>query len=583
MRRFWGIAFGFTVAWTLYANEMAALRTPHGMLWAGTTFVLQATVSQGTTLLSMSEQAQVRVGQVYRWQMQAMPPAGQSISSGSGLFAFRVTNLGNGYDSPQFIGWQQELTETQVWQIMLFEDRNGSGVVDSGDVQINGQGSPLMPAQGMTYLLRATPPSSSTPTDGVWLGVATRSVSSSGGYLTAEYVAGALRSLNPHSRGYAYSGYVMNVPAVFYEGRVFWMGTDSSHRTSIFYTPNRIDQPGGTLSNNRALYGLTLNFVPNGFSVVVGNGWFVGTSDGRLLRLDMGRILNGDTSSTPHQQVTLPNGVQPRLDLQPVVFNSRLYVVGSDNRLHAISSAGVWLTQSARPSSAVGSVSCPPLLTSRTMVVGTSGGYVVVFDLVTGGIRWARQVGTEPIKSLAVTRDERYLLMQVGSSRLMAVTSTQGTTYWLVNLPDGVVSPLAYDAFTDSVLLLTRSGWLYAFHGANGTPRAHYPQQIFTGQPLQRATIATLRRADRKSPYAYVLAQQELSGSSATQARMAMVTILNPYNRYEVPEQQIGSQAEYLPAIAFTGDAVGSLCLVCQKQAYAGSDRRGIVVAFPVQ
>jgi hypothetical protein len=582
MRRLWGVALGLIIGGTLYASD-TALRTPNGMLWAGTTFVLQATVSQGTTLLSMSEQAQVRVGQVYRWQMQAMPPAGQSISSGSGLFAFRVTNLGNGYDSPQFIGWQEELTETQVWQIMLFEDRNGSGVVDSGDVQINGQGSPLMPAQGMTYLLRATPPSSSTPTDGVWLGVATRSVSSSGGYLTAEYVAGALRSLNPHSRGYAYSGYVMNVPAVFYEGRVFWMGTDSSNRTRIFYTPNRIDQPGGTLSNNRALYGLTLNFIPSGFSVVVGNGWFVGTSDGRLLRLDLARILSGDTSSVPAQQVNLPSGVQPRLDLPPVVFNSRLYVVGSDNRLHALSSAGIWLTQSGRPSSAVGAVSCPPLLTSRTIVVGTANGYVVVFDLVTGGIRWARQVGTEPVRSVVITRDERYLLVQVGNSRLMAITSAQGTTYWLVNLPDGVVSPLAYDVFTDSVLLLTRSGWLYAFHGATGTSRPHYPQQLFTGQPIPRATIATLRRADRKSPYAYVLAQQELSGSSATQARMAMVTILNPYNRYDVPESQMGSQAEYLPAIAFTGDAVGSLCLVCQKQAYAGSNTQGIVVAFPVQ
>ncbi len=582
MRRFGGIALGFAIVGMLYASD-TALRTPHGMLWAGTTFVLQATVSQGTTLLGVSGQAQVRVGQIYRWQMQAMPPAGQSVSSGRGLFAFQLTNLGNGYDRPQFIRWQEELTETQVWWITLFEDRNGSGTVDNGDGQIEGQGSLLMPAGGMTYLLRATPPASSIPTDGVWLGVAARSISSSGGYLTAEYVAGALRSINPHSRGYSYSGYVMYVPAAFYEGRVFWMGTDSSNRTRIFYTPNRIDQPGGTLSNNRALYGLTLNFVPSGFSVVVGNGWFVGTSDGRLLRLDLARILSGDTSSVPYQQVNLPSGIQPRLDLQPVIFNARLYVVGSDNRLHAISSAGTWLTQSARPSSAVGSVSCPPLLTSRTIVVGTSNGYVVVFDLVTGGIRLARQVGIEPVKSLAVTRDERYLLVQIGDRRLMAVTSTQGTTYWLVNLPEAVVSPLGYDAFTDSVLLLTRSGWLYAFHGATGTLRPHYPQQLFTGQPIQRATIATLRRADRKSPYAYVLAQQELSGSSATQARMAMVTILNPYNRYDVPESQMGSQSEYLPSIAFTGDAVGSFCLVCQKQAYAGSDQRGIVVAFPVQ
>ena len=582
MRRFGGIALGFATVGMLYASD-TALRTPHGMLWAGTTFVLQATASQGTALLSVSGQAQVRVGQVYRWQMQAIPPAGQSISSGKGLFAFQLTNLGNGYDRPQFIRWQEELTETQVWQITLFEDRNGSGVVDSGDDPINGQGNPLMPAAGMTYLLHATPPSFSTPTDGVWLGVAARSVSSSGGYLTAEYVAGVLRNINPHSRGYSYSGYVMHVPAAFYEGRVFWMGTDSSNRTRIFYTPNRIDQPGGTLNSNRALYGLMLNFVPSGFSVVVDNGWFVGTSDGRLLRLNLARILSGDTSSAPYQQVNLPSGVQPRLDLQPVTFNARLYVVGSDNRLHVLSSAGTWLTQSARPSSAVGSVSCSPLLTSRTIVVGTSNGYVVVFDLVTGGIRLARQVGIEPVKSLAVTRDERYLLVQIGDRRLMAVTSTQGTTYWLVNLPEAVVSPLGYDAFTDSVLLLTRSGWLYAFHGATGTLRPHYPQQLFTGEPIPRATIATLRRAERKSPYAYVLAQQEMSGSSATQARMAMVTILNPYNRYDVPESQMGSQSEYLPSIAFTGDAVGSFCLVCQKQAYASSDQRGIVVAFPVQ
>ncbi|MCS7065793.1 MAG: PQQ-like beta-propeller repeat protein, partial [Fimbriimonadales bacterium] len=374
-----------------------------------------------------------------------------------------------------------------------------------------------------------------------------------------------------------------HVPAVFYEGRVFWLGTDSSNRTYIFYTPNRIDQQGGTLNSNRQLYGRTLNFVPNGFSVLVENGWFVGTSDGRLLRLDMPRILSGDTSSDPYQQVALPGGVQPRLDLQPIVHSSRLYLVGSDNRLHALSSTGAWITQSARPNSAVGNISCPPLLTSRAIVVGTSNGYVVMFDLITGGIRLSRQVGTEAIRSLTITRDERYLLVQMGNTRVVALTASQGSTYWLVHLPDPMVAPLAYEPNTDSLLLLTRSGWLYALSGSTGTIRPHYPQQVFTGQPLQRAMIATLCRTDRKSPYAYVLAQQEISGSSATQGRLTMVAVLNPYNRYEVPEQQMGSQSEYLPAMVFTGDAIGDLCLVFQKQAYAGTNTQGIVVAFPVQ
>jgi len=583
MRRFWGALLAFSAISALCADELAsALRTPHGMLWAGSTFTLQATASYGSTLISSSGQAQVRVGQVYNWQLQAMPPAGMSIRAGSGLFRFRLTNLGNGFDSAQFIGWQEELTETQVWQVALFEDRNGNGAADGGE-QITAQGNLLAPTEGFIYLLRVTPPSASTPTDGVWTGIAARSASGQGAYQAAEYVAGALRGVNAHSRAYCYNGYYMYVPAIFYEGRVFWMGTDSSNRTRIFYTLNRIDQPGGTLNSNRTLYGRVLNFVPDGFSVLVDSGWFVGTSDGRLLRLDMPRILSGDTSSDPYQQVSLPGGVQPRLDLQPIVYRSRLYLVGSDNRLHVLSSAGAWITQSARPSSAVGNISCPPLLTSRAIIVGTSSGYVVVFDLVTGGIRLARQVGTEAIKSVAITRDERYLLVQIGNTRVAALTASQGTTYWLVNLPDAIISPLAYEPYTDSVLLLTRSGWLYAFSGATGTPRPYYPQQIFTGQPLQRATIATLRRTDRKSPYAYVLAQQEISGSSATQGRMAMVTVLNPYNRYEVSEAQMGSQSDYLPAIAFTGDAVGSFCLVFQRQAYAGTNTQGIVAAFPVQ
>mgnify|MGYP000430471006 FL=1 len=583
MRRFWGAAVGFAFIYTLYADELAsALRTPHGMLWAGTTLTLQATASSGSTLLNSSPQAQVRVGQVYNWQILAMPPAGMSVASGDGLFRFQLTNLGNGYDSAKFIGWQEELTDTPVWQVALFEDRNRNGVADGGE-QITVQGSLLAPVEGMTYLLRMRPPSSSTPTDGVWAGIAARSSVEQGAYQTAEYVAGVLRNINAHSRGYAYSGYFMYVPAVYYEGRVFWMGTDSNNATRIFYTPNRIDQSGGTFNSNRALYGRTMNFVPNGFSVLVDSGWFVGTADGRLMRLDLPRILSGDTSSNPYQQVSLPGGVQPRLDLQPIVYRSRLYLVGSDNRLHVLSSAGAWITQSARLSSAVGNISCPPLLTSRAIVVGTSNGYVVVFDLVTGGVRLARQVGTEAIRSLAITRDERYLLVQIGNTRVAALTASQGATYWLVNLPEAIVSPLAYEPNTDAVLLLTQSGWLHGFSGSTGTPRPYYPQKIFTGQPLQRATIATLRRTDRKSPYAYVLAQQEISGSSATQGRFVMVTVLNPYNRYEVPESQMGSQSEYLPAIAFTGDTEGGFCLVFQKQAYAGTNTQGIVVAFPVR
>ncbi len=580
MRRFWGVLLSWAIFTTLCADETAATRTPHGMLWAGTTFTLQAVATYGN-IASNSSTAQVRVGQVYHWQMQMTSPRGASVPSGDALFRFQLTNLGNGYDSPRFEGWHLELTETRVWQVSLFEDRNSNGMPD-GSEQISNQGSLLSPVGVMGYVLRMRPPSSSTPTDGAWAGVAVRSFAIMGGSLIADYVAGVLRELWYQSRGSCLSGQSMLVPGVYVAGRAFWMGTDSNNITRLFYTPNRLDQAGGTFSSNRATYGRALNFVPDGWSVAVDNGWFVGTSDGRLLRIDLTRILNNDTSADPYQQVNLPNGVQARRDLQPIMYRSRLYLVGSDNRVHVISSAGTWLSQSARPSSAVGTISCPPLLTSRAIVVGTSQGYVVAFDLVTGGIRLARQVATEPIKSLAVTADERLLLAQIGSARIVALTALQGTTYWTVSLPDVVVSPLAYEPDTDLVLVLTRSGWLYAFSGSTGMLASYYPQQVFSGQPLERATIATLRRTDRKSPYAYVLAQQRISGSSATQPRMAMVTVRNPYNRYEAPESALGSQADYLPAIRFTGDAIGSFCLVFQKQAYTGTTTQGLVVAFPV-
>jgi hypothetical protein len=583
MKRFWGVVIGFSLGCALYADDtVSATRTPHGLLWAGTTFTLQATATAANNLVVTSTVASVRVGQVYRWEMSALPPAGMSVSSGSALFRFQLTNMGNGFDRVQFIGWQDELTPEQVWQVALFEDSNGNGAAD-GSEAVSAQGSLLAPVQSLTYLLRAQPPASTVPTDGVWMGVAARSASGQGPLLPAEYVAGAIRSLSAHSRGFSYAGYYMYASPVLYDGRVFWMGTDSNNTTRIFYTPTRIDQSGGTLNSNRSLYGRVLNFVPNGFSVLVENGWFVGTTDGRLLRLDMTRILANDTSSDPFVSVTLPSGVQPRLDLQPIVYRSRLYLVGNDNRLHVLSASGSWLTQSARPSSGVGTISCPPLLTSRAIVAGTSNGYVIMFDLITGGIRLARQVGNTAVKSLAITRDERYLLVQLGDTRVMAITTSQGTTYWMVNLLDAIVSPLAYDPTTDAVLLLTRSGWLHAFYGATGTPCPHYPQQIFSGEPIERAVIATLRRNDRKSPYAYVLAQQRISGNSATQGRLSMVTVLNPYNRYEVSESQMNPQSDYLPAIAFTGDTPDSLCLIFQRQAYAGTNTQGVISAFRVQ
>jgi hypothetical protein len=57
---------------TLFAQ---ATRTPDGMLWAGTTFLLRAVATNASgTPLALSNAAQVSVKQIVRWQWEYESP-----------------------------------------------------------------------------------------------------------------------------------------------------------------------------------------------------------------------------------------------------------------------------------------------------------------------------------------------------------------------------------------------------------------------------------------------------------------------------------------------------------------------------
>ncbi|MCX7993256.1 MAG: hypothetical protein N2651_06260, partial [Fimbriimonadales bacterium] len=195
MRRLWGVSLGVlgVWAWSIADTSGGIPRTPNGMLWAGTTFQLRASVSMNNQPVALSSEAQVRVGQVIRWQWQLESPTGQSVPQGTdALFRVRVVNDGNGWDNLVFGLTQSEIENTNHWSVALFEDIARSGQI-SGSRQISDAGSLLPPGDDMLYFVRMRPPGSSIPTDGAWSSMAASTSNGTISQTLSEFTAGVVR------------------------------------------------------------------------------------------------------------------------------------------------------------------------------------------------------------------------------------------------------------------------------------------------------------------------------------------------------------------------------------------------------
>jgi hypothetical protein len=404
MGRLWGVLWGaIAILGSVRADVSGgALRTPNGLLWAGTTFQLRASATANNTLVAQSDAAQVQVGQVVRWQWQLESANALSVPQGARrpFSACAWSNDGNGWDNLTFGLARYEVEGQQNWTIDLFENRAGDGQV-SGSPSVNGAGSPLPPGGDMLYLVRMRPPSSSIPTDGASSQLLATPNGAPQAQVLGEFVAGVRRDEWVRTRAWSYGSSHELVPATLYQGRLFWMGTDASDNTIIFRTRDAVEATQGSgLGNERIPYGRTLrNFRPMGFSVVLGDGWFTGLGN-QLVRIDLPRVVANNTSSDPYTVVAFPPGVQPRLDLAPLAANGRLYVAGSDRRLHAISADGVRIGQSAPMPPNYGAFSTNLVQMGRILYIGTDQGWVVQFDALTGAVRTARRVSTKPFTAL---------------------------------------------------------------------------------------------------------------------------------------------------------------------------------------
>jgi outer membrane protein assembly factor BamB len=583
MGRLWGVLWGAVVVLgSAYADvSSGAPRTPNGMLWAGTTFQLRASATVNNLLVTQSGVAQVQVGQVIRWQWRLESENALSVPQGTdAVFRVRVVNDGNGWDNLTFGLARYEIEQQQNWTIELFENRSGNGQV-SGSPSVNGAGSLLPPGGDMLYLVRMRPPGWSTPTDGAWSQLLATPNGAQQAQILGEFVAGVRRDDWIRTRAWSYGEHTHFVSAVLYQGRLFWMGTNpNTNETRIFRLRDAVEAPeGGGLGSERLVYGRPLrNFRPVGFSVVLGDGWFTGLGN-QLIRIDLPRVVANNTSSDPYTVVAFPAGVQPRLDLAPLAANGRLYVAGSDRRLHAISADGVRTGQSAPLPPSYGVFSTNLVQIGRVFYIGTDQGWVVQFDALTGALRTARRVSMQPIHSLAPTLMGRGLLVRAGSRELYALHPSQMSVQWRRAFTEDLVSPVVASSQGEVGAVVDKQGRLFAFHTRFGFNLPLYPQTLFGDQQLSSASVAIVRRADRQVGYVYVLGQLAREETNP-QALFRIVTLENPLNRLEFGESTLHVGSRYHPTILITGAQQNSYCLLT---AFRAESYGGTVAGIPLR
>jgi outer membrane protein assembly factor BamB len=576
MGRLWGVLWGVVAILGSACADLPdnnALRTPNGVLWAGTTFRLRAMATANGNLVAQSDPAQVQVGQVVRWRWQVESPNGISVPQGTeAVFQVRLINDGNGWDSLTFTLEREELENRRNWTIELREtQRWGRLVLDN--LGNGGAGSVISPGGEQLYFVCTRTPGWDAPTDGVWLRLAARATGATQAQVLGEFVAGVRRDEWVRTRAWSYGDHTNFVPATLYQGRLFWMGTDASGNTIIFRTRDAVEATQGSgVGNERIAYGRLLrNFRPMGFSVVLGNGWFTGLGS-QLIRIDLLRVIANDTSSDPYTVVVFPSGVLPRLDLAPLAVSGRLYVAGSDRRLHAISPDGVRVGQSAPMPASYGAFSTNLVQIGRVFYIGTNQGWVVQFDALTGVLRTARRVSMQPIHSLAPTLMGRGLLVRAGARELYALHPSQMNTLWRRAFTEDLVSPVVASSQSEVGAVVDKQGRLFVFHTRAGFNMPLYPQPIFGEQQLSSASVAIVRRAGRAVGYVYVLGQLARAESNP-QALLRIVTLENPLNRLEYGESTLHVGSRYHPALLLTGTGQGSYCLLTSLRAesYGGT------------
>lgn len=559
------VVAGMTMGVLMSAVCAQTTRTPDGVLWAGTTLSLRAVASDSAGQpIALSNEAQVRVGQIVRWQWEYESPPYLTVPSWEGWFTMFVRNKGNGVDALRLKTATSEGADTSPWQVSLYEQLDASQLFGNA-TPINENTAPFMPSESRRLFINVRPPSNRN-TDGVFLTLKMASVTNSQPLTPAEFVAGAESRVSAHTSFSSWANYPLASPPQLLNGRLFWVIANGSDMR-FFSTPQPLNAES-TFQNNTRYEAKLVGMMPAGQGTVVGNYWYLTSTIGFIAYFDWTQATGGVTASMQW----LPTG--------ELVANPNLPLISDGANLYfALTSQhiGVYTPASNALNTVLVTNPSPivqmQMLPNSVLFVGREDGR---FDLVWRGILLESGMvfsGSGSITGAALDERRGTLLIARGA-RIGCYRPLQRQWLWTANTHAPLISPPAYSPDTDSVYALTRDGWLYAFDASAGSPRPFYPQPIITDAPVAKANLSVLARSDRKVPYIYLAAQLDLGGALTT--RVLQITTVNPFNRFY--STSVVDGAVLGDGLLFTGAGASDLMLVWCRS--GGEGNRGRFYGF---
>ncbi len=499
-----------------------ALRTPDGMLWAGTTLNLRAVATDASGMpLALSGTVQVRVGQIVRWQWEYESPPYLTVTS-EGWFTLLARNKGNGVDALRLKFATSEGVDTSPWRITLYEQLDENQLFGDAN-RIDEQTTPFMPSELRRLFIRLRPPSDRN-TDGVFLTLNAQSVLTNQALSSLRFVAGAETRVWQHTDASTWSNYPLVVAPQLLSGRLFWIASDGT-TVRLFSTPQPLSTDS-TFQNNIRFEANLRGIVPAGGSAVIGNRWYLINPSGFIAWFDWTQATNGANVNV--QWLYFPRDMVANPNLPLVSDGFRLYYALPNHHLGVYNPMDESLNTLlfANPSPIVRLHELSPY---RMIFIGREDGR---FDLVGLGqvmVTGAQLNGSGRIVGAALDERRGNLIVARGN-RIGCYNLFNGRWNWITDTYAPIVSIPATDMKTDAVYVLTRDGWLYAFDLTIGSPCLFYPQPLITEAPVVNASLRVVLRPYRKVPYLYVAAQLDAAGT--LQTRVFHITATNPFNRF---------------------------------------------------
>ncbi len=509
------------LAGMLCAGTAQPARTPDGMLWAGTTFSLQAVASVGNQPVQLSNQASVSVGAVIQWRIVHETPPAQTIQGSEGWFTLLLTNRSNTVDALTLRLKSNESSDASPWRFTMFEQReNGSGFNNGNPVTETT--SFLMPGETRRLFLRANPPGNRN-TDGAfldWLGYSQRNPS----ILEArEFAVGVEASHWAHTSSSTSSNHQIMGEPLLLEGRLYWLTWDGQ-TMRLYRTPNPLSA-SVPFSNNVSFEARISAPAPTHNMVAIGNRWYFLTQSGRLMFFHLSQAQGGATIAA--QPINLPEGVSPELNLPLIRVGDHLCFADRQNRLWLVHPTTLMVASIAALSNQ--SITALSHLHANLFAVGRSDGRIDVYMDSVPIVQGLRVPGAanQPIRFINLHGS---VLTVVAGNTLGVYRLDTAKWLWWRALDSPAVTPPECDLRDGNCYVLTASGQLYGFDLWRGGLAPLYPQQLFGENSVSRAALSCVARADREVPYLYLQAQLT-NGTVHT----LFVAAKNPLNRFVFP------------------------------------------------